>query len=103
MYKIALVCQNGASTGIMVKKMLAAAQQEGIEVSIKAYSFGQLEDFISDVDYVLFGPQLAFKKDQTQKEFPQYVDKINTIAAVDFGMMRGEKVLKETIAAIQKR
>ena len=30
MYKIALVCENGASTGMVVKKMIAAAQSKGI-------------------------------------------------------------------------
>ena len=102
MYKIALVCENGASTGIVVKKMQAAAQQLGIEAQIKAYPYGQMPELVQNVDYILIGPQLAFKKEEAKKNFPHYADRINVIQAVDFGMMRGEKILKEAVAAIDK-
>lgn len=102
MYKIALVCENGASTGIVVKKMQAAAQEKGIQAQIKAYPYGQMPELVGEMDYILIGPQLAFKKEEAKKNFPQYANRIGVIQAVDFGMMRGEKILTETIAAIDK-
>ena len=36
MKKILLLCSNGMSTSLMVKKMLEAAEKKGIEVEIKA-------------------------------------------------------------------
>lgn len=102
MYRIALVCENGASTGIVVKKMQAAARDKGIDAQIKAYPFGQMADLVGEMDYILIGPQLAFKQETAKKNFPQYADRIGVIRAVDFGMMRGEKILEETVAAIEK-
>lgn len=97
MYKIALVCENGASTGMVVRKMVSAAQSKGIEAEIAAYPFTQLENFIDDKDVILIGPQMAFKKDAAIKSFPQHAGKISTIAPMDFGMMNGAKILDDAI------
>ncbi len=97
MYKIALVCENGASTGMVVKKMIAAAQSKGIEADIAAYPFTQLENFIEEKDVILIGPQLAFKKDAAIKSFPDHAKKIDVIAPMDFGMMNGVKILEDAI------
>lgn len=97
MYKIALVCENGASTGMVVKKMIAAAQSKGIEADIAAYPFTQMENFIEEKDVILFGPQLAFKKDVAKETFPEHAAKIDVIAPMDFGMMNGAKILEDAI------
>lgn len=102
MYKIALVCENGASTGMVVKKMRKAAEKQGIEAEISAYPYSQLENFIEEMDIILLGPQLAYKKDVTVKTFPKYADKFDVIKTIDFGMMNGEKILKDAIAIIKK-
>ncbi|MGB8454582.1 MAG: PTS sugar transporter subunit IIB [Anaerocolumna sp.] len=102
MYKIALVCENGASTGMVVKKMKEAAGKLGIEAEITAYPYTQLENFIAETDVILLGPQLAFKKEVTLKTYPEQAAKIDVIKAMDFGMMNGEKVLKDAIAIAEK-
>ncbi len=102
MYKIALVCENGASTGMVVRKMKEAAQKQGIEAEIEAYPYTQLENFITEKDIILLGPQLAFKKDITIKTFSDHAAKIDVIKAMDFGMMNGDKILKDAIAIINK-
>ena len=100
MYRIGLVCENGASTGMVVRKMIAAAEKEGIEANIKAYPYSQLPDIIGEMNYVLFGPQLGFKLEEAKRDFPEAAKKINIINVMDFGMMNGEKILKTTIDAI---
>lgn len=102
MYKIALMCEHGASTGLVVKKMIEAAKQKEIEVDIVAYSATQLVNIIEDKDFILLGPQLAFKKAGFQQEFPDYADKIAVVNTMDFGMMDGEKILNDVIALIEK-
>lgn len=102
MYRIALVCENGASTGMVVRKMQAAAEKKGIEAEIKAYPFTQLENFIDEKDVILFGPQLAYKLTQAKKTFEKYADKMETISPVDFGMMNGEKILSDAIKIADK-
>ncbi len=103
MYKIMLVCENGASTGIVVKKMREAAAKGGVEAEIAAYPYTQMENFVDEADVILLGPQLAFKREATLKNFPEHADKIDVIKAVDFGMLRGEKILEDAIAIINKR
>lgn len=102
MYKIALVCENGASTGMVVKKMRAAAESKGIEADIAAYPFTQMENFIDDKDVILLGPQLAYKKDLAKKTFPAHADKIEAISPMDFGMMNGAKILEDAIRLADK-
>lgn len=101
MYNIALVCQHGASTGLCVQKMIDAAQAQGIEATIAAYPDSQMANLVESKDLLLLGPQLAFKKDQFHKAYPEYAQKIIVINTMDFGMMDGAKILKDAIAQIE--
>lgn len=100
MYRIALVCENGASTGMVVKRMLAAAEKLGVEVEVKAYPYSQFPDVVATYDYALFGPQLKFRMDKAKQDHPVFADRISVISPMDFGMMNGEEILKAAIAAI---
>jgi len=102
MYKIALVCENGASTSMVVRKMKQSAQNQSIDALINAYPYTQLENFIAEYDVVLLGPQLGYKKELTLKEFSQYAAKVEVINSMDFGMMNGEKILREAIELADK-
>ena len=101
MYKIALICEHGASTGLCVRKMVEASSKLGIESEIAAYSSAKLDSIITDMDYILLGPQLSFRLDTFKKSYPDYVSKIAVVNSIDFGMMDGEKILKDTIVAIE--
>jgi len=103
MYKIALVCEHGASTGICVRKMVEAASKLGIESDIAAYSAGKLSTIINDLDCILLAPQLAFRLDHFKKTYPEHVAKMSVVNPMDFGMMDGEKILKEAVAMIEKK
>lgn len=103
MYKIFLLCENGASTGMVVRKMREAAKKYGIDAEIQAYPYTQLENFIDEADAILLGPQIAYKRDDIVKAFPDCAKKIDDIKPMDFGMMNGEKILKDAISLISKR
>ena len=102
MYNIVLVCEHGASTSMLMEKMAEAAKKEGIEADINAYPYTKLDELIDAADVVLLGPQVRFK----QKTFSQkYADKgveFVVVDTVDYGMMNGEKVLKNALAHIKK-
>lgn len=100
-----LVCMQGMSTAMMEKKMLEAAQKEGVELDIHAIAANQLKD-VSGKDIVILGPQLKYAEkniraqlDETPvgKNVPVYV-----IEPTDFGMMRGDVVLKKIVALLEK-
>lgn len=69
MYEIVLLCQYGASTGMLTTKMLEEAKKQNIEVNINTYPEYQLESIMSSkkVDVVLMGPQICFKKKAFEK------------------------------------
>ena len=102
MFKIALICQNGASTGMVVRKMKDYAQKNQIDVEISAYPDSMLANIIDDKDVILIGPQVAFKKASFINAYPDKVAKFTVVNTMDFGMMNGEKILKEAIALIEK-
>ena len=101
MYRIALVCQHGASTGICMRKMIEAAEKMDIACEIDAYSDAELGEIIDQMHCILLAPQLSFKLDRIQQENPENAGKLAVISAMDFGMMDGEKILKEAIARIE--
>lgn len=92
MKRILLVCGAGMSTSLLVTKMQKAAKERGIEVEIAATSGESIDKEIENVDVLLLGPQIRYKKDEFKKK---YGDKfpIEVIDPMDYGMMNGEKVL----------
>lgn len=100
MYKIALVCENGASTGLCMRKMVEYAKRQNIDCDINAYPVSQMGNLVEEKDCFLFGPQIAFKLDGEKKKFPAYAARMTVIPPMDFGMMDGEKILKDAIALI---
>ena len=92
-YNVVLVCQHGASTGMMVEKMLAAAKKKNIEIVINAYSEAKLDLYIDDADIVLLAPQVRFKKDAFEKKYQSKGVPFVIINPMDYGMLDGEKVL----------
>lgn len=100
MYSIALVCEVGASTGMVVRRMVAAAREAGIDVEVKAYPFSQIGLVLEAYDYVLLGPQMRFRLKQVRDEHPECADRVDVVAPMDFATMNGEKILRQAIAAI---
>ena len=103
MYKIALLCEHGASTGLCVRKMIEASEKLGIESEIGAYSILNIKDHLETKDWLLLGPQLSYKLDSLKAEYPECASKLSTVSPVDFGMMDGEKILKDVIELINKK
>jgi len=100
MYKIALMCEHGASTGLCVRKMIEASARLGIQCEIAAYSVAKLESIVADMDCILLGPQLSFRLEKFKNSYPEYAAKMDVVNSIDFGMMDGEKILKDAIAII---
>mgnify|MGYP003625608747 CR=1 FL=1 len=100
MKKIFLCCAAGMSTSMVVKKMKEAAVQKGIEVEIIAVGMDEFEATLHNYDCCLIGPQIKYKL----AEFKAKGDAINkpvaVINAMDYGMMKGEKILDQALAMI---
>lgn len=95
MKNILLMCSAGMSTSIMVKKMTEAAKNINADVSIKAIPEQALNDHLVDTDIILLGPQVRFLQDKVKavaKDVP-----VRVIDTMDYGMMDGEKILRQAL------
>ena len=95
MKRIVLFCAAGMSTGILVNNMKKAAEAEGKEYSINAYSLSEADTFGPDADVILVGPQVRYALSSIQEKFPD-----KPIEAIDiqaYGLMKGDVVLKRAI------
>lgn len=102
MVNIVLVCEHGASTGMLTTRMIDAAKKMGVEASINAYSFTKLDEVIDGADIVLLGPQVRFKKKMFEEKYADKGIEFMVIDTVDYGMMNGEKVFKTVLEHLGK-
>ncbi|MGY0394713.1 MULTISPECIES: PTS sugar transporter subunit IIB [unclassified Fusobacterium] len=100
MKKILLLCSNGMSTSLMVKKMLEAAEKKGIEVEIKAVGLEMFKENLDKYDVFLLGPQIKYRKAEFEKMAAEVGKKVEVINTIDYGMMKGDKVLDFALGLI---
>lgn len=95
MFIIRLFCAGGFSTGILVKRMEASAEERKIDADIKAYPESFMERcFKSEhVDIALFGPQIAYTMPTIEKICNEYRVPFQVIPSLDYGRLNGDKVL----------
>ncbi len=103
MVNIVLVCEHGASTGMLTTRMRDAAAKLGKEASINAYSFTKLDEVIDGADIVLLGPQVRFKKKMFEEKYADKGVEFMVIDTVDYGMMNGEKVFKTVLEHLENK
>lgn len=103
MKKIALFCSAGMSTSLLVTKMKKAAKAKGIEVSIDAFPEAKMAEKLKDTDVVLLGPQIKYLFKRAKKLCDSKDVPIGIINTMDYGMMDGEKVLKQALKMIDNK
>ncbi|MGA8943749.1 MAG: PTS sugar transporter subunit IIB [Thermoactinomyces sp.] len=104
---VLLVCNLGASTGIMVAKMREIAQNSkalaNTDVKIDARPAGELRDYVTEYDVVLIGPQIKHLYDNLKKICDQYEKPVAIIDTRDYGMVNGGNILKQAIRLVLGR
>lgn len=92
MVTVKLFCQNGASTGMLARKIQSAADKAGLEMTVGAYPDSTMAKNILGADLVLIAPQIRFKLPEIRKNYPEY--RYLAVDTFDYGMMNGENILK---------
>lgn len=98
MTKILLICTAGMSTSFLVEKMKKEATNRGIEVEITATPEASAEEFVGKVDVILLGPQVKYLKEGIEEKFVGIP--VGVINMMDYGMMKGDKVLDYGLSII---
>lgn len=93
---IMLACAAGMSTSMLVKRMQEAAKAEGKDYEIFAKSTSDIDaELASDhkPDVLLLGPQVGYLKNDVKKKTDEAGIPMDVINMMDYGMMKGDKVL----------
>ncbi len=99
--KILLFCAAGMSTSIVVKKMKDVAEKHSLDVEINAVGMGDFIDNIPKYDIFLLGPQIKFKYDEFSEILKPYGKKAMIIDSMDYGALRGDKILKAALMMLK--
>lgn len=91
--RILLVCAAGMSTSMVVEKMKKAFKPEDEGSVIHAIASEYFEDELDNYDLVLLGPQLKFRKNDFQKIASAKGIPLEVMNMVDYGTLRGDKIL----------
>lgn len=94
MLTIRLFCNEGMSTSLLVEKMITAAQEEGLEVDIKAYPINEIDKQAQGIDCALLGPQVGYLKAKSKKICDELHVPMDVIPMQDYGMCNGKNVLQ---------
>ena len=98
MKKIFLSCSTGMSTSMVINKLKHAAAQKGLETEIIAVAMEEFDNTLSKYDCCLLGPQIKYKFDEFKKKAEAVGKPIAVINSMDYGMMRGDKILADALA-----
>jgi len=100
--RIALFCAAGMSTSMLVEKMKKAALDQGLDVSINAYPESEMEEISNDIDVALLGPQVKYLLNKAKAICEPKGVKVDAINGIDYGMMKGDKVLEAAMKLVQE-
>lgn len=98
MKNIVLMCSQGASTSILVKKIEQAASAQNIEVTVNAYSVNNVEEIADVADVIILGPQVAFLKNKVESDADCPVIVADMMK---YGMMDGKGILEDALKLIE--
>jgi len=99
--RILLVCNLGASTGVMVSKMREVAEKsdklKDQNIHIDAHNAGELTGHIANYDLVLVGPQMKHKFAELAAIAAQHGKPIEVIDSKAYGLADGALILKQAL------
>lgn len=98
MKNIVLICAAGMSASLLVNKMKKYSEEINYDANINAYPMSEVDEYGKDADIILLGPQVRFNLDKVKEAFPE--KPVEVIDMMDYGMMNGEKVIKNIISVL---
>lgn len=94
---ILLACGSGASSGFLAQSMRRAAKKKGINVTVKAVSDTQIDDFVKDIDILLLGPHLKHRFSEIESKVARHGVKAMLVDQSSYSTLDGESVLNKVL------
>ncbi len=104
--KVLMVCAMGMSSSLLESKTIEAARAAGVAFEMKSNNTPEMArwDFNTNyVDIVLVAPQVRFKRKSIAAAAKPYGVIVQDIDPVLFGMVEGEKLFRQIVAAVKAR
>ncbi len=102
--KVLMVCAMGMSSSLLESKVIEAAIQAGVPFEMKSINTPEMARWDFDrhyVDIVLVAPQVRFKRKSIAKAAEPYGIIVQDIDPVTFGMVEGQKLFEQILAAVR--
>ena len=102
--QIYLFCDAGMSTSIMVNKMMEVVEKHQMPLMITAFPIARAQEVVEAEKpvVILLGPQVRFLLEKTKEQFAPQGIPVAAITPEIYGMMDGEKALKEAQRLIKQ-
>ena len=100
MNKILIICGSGASSGFIAQNIRKAAKSKGLEISVKAVSDTELDDYLPGYDLVLVGPHLKHRMVDIEKIVEPYNIKAKMIDQKSYATLDGAGILEDALKEI---
>lgn len=103
MKKVYLFCAAGMSTSMLAQKMQDSANSYKLPIEVSAHPHNQLVEIVKrdNPDCILLGPQVKYLLAETKSLVAEFNKPVDVISAQDYGVMDGEKVLKQAVKLIK--
>lgn len=98
---VLLVCGSGASSGFMAANMRKAAQEMNIEMSIKARSESEIENYIDEIDVLMVGPHLAYILDEVEEYVGDSDVKVILMKPDYYSTLDGKKAIEDLLSKVE--
>ena len=86
-----------------MNKMKQAAAAQGIAVDIIAVSMDDFDRTLPNYDCCLLGPRIKYKFEKNlTKAALRWAKRVTVIDSMDYGMMRGDKILAAALALLDE-
>jgi PTS system cellobiose-specific IIB component len=97
MIQVLIVCSWGMSTSLLVESMLAAAAEQGYEISVEALSAGEYAARVDECDVVLIAPQIRHLRKSIEKLAHSTGKPVALIEPFHYATMNGQAVLEQVL------
>jgi PTS system cellobiose-specific IIB component len=95
--RVLLVCGSGASTAFMANAIRKSAKKQGLDMSVKARSESELENYLDEIDVLLVGPHLEYMLQEVTDLATPHGIVVKLIPKSLYGSLDGEGVLNSLL------
>jgi len=99
---VLIVCGGGASSGFLAQNIRKAAKKKGISINIKARSESEVDDYINNIDVLLFGPHLKYMEEELLNKGKAHNVPVAMIDSLIYGGLNGDKALELILELLKK-